>query len=92
MSSLNLHISLPSELQMFVSRRVKARGYQSFSEYVRDLLRKDELEAAKDKLRGLLMQGLQSESVDSWGDVKAGLDQKIRQAKIKKPSTKKSKT
>lgn len=56
----NGNISLPESLKSFVDARVKARGYGSHSEYLRDLVRKDELEAAKDKMRALLMTGLSS--------------------------------
>jgi antitoxin ParD1/3/4 len=68
-----MNISLPESLKSFVDARVKARGYGSHSEYLRDLVRKDELEAAKDKLRSLLMAGLSSPPGSPWEKVKAGL-------------------
>lgn len=68
-----MNISLPESLKSFVDARVKDRGYGSHSEYLRDLVRKDELEAAKDKLRSLLMAGLSSPPGRPWKKVKADL-------------------
>jgi antitoxin ParD1/3/4 len=55
MSTMN--ISLPEELKAFVDQQVKTRGYTSSSEYLRELIRKEQDRA---KLRGLLLEGLES--------------------------------
>lgn len=68
-----MNISLPDSMKSFVDQRVKARGYGSHSEYLRDLVRKDEVEAAKDKLRALVAEGLASPAGQPWSDFKAGL-------------------
>lgn len=68
-----MNISLPDSMKAFVDDRVKARGYGSHSEYLRDLVRKDEQEAAKDKLRALVAEGLASPPGRPWGDFKASL-------------------
>jgi antitoxin ParD1/3/4 len=68
-----LNISMPESLKAFVDERVKARGYGSHSEYLRDLVRKDELEAAKDQLRSLLMEGLNSKAGRPWDELKSDL-------------------
>jgi antitoxin ParD1/3/4 len=68
-----MNISLPESLKSFVDERVKSRGYGSHSEYLRDLVRKDELEAAKEKMRALLMEGLNSAPGRSWGELKSDL-------------------
>jgi antitoxin ParD1/3/4 len=68
-----MNISLPDSMKAFVDQRVKARGYGSHSEYLRDLVRRDELEAAKDKLRALVADGLASPAGRAWGDFKASL-------------------
>ena len=61
-----MNISLPDTLKAFVDQRVADRGYGSHSEYVRDLVRKDELEAAKDELRAKLAAGFDSPSGKPW--------------------------
>ena len=73
-----MNISLPESLKAFVDERVKARGYGSHSEYLRDLVRKDELEAAKDKLRGLILEGLSSPPGRPWQELKANLIDQAR--------------
>ena len=55
-----MNIALNDDLKSFVDARVKARGYSSYSEYVRDLVRKDAVEAGKEKLRRLIEEGLES--------------------------------
>ncbi len=40
MSTMN--ISLPQALKSFVDQQVRSRGYSSSSEYVRELIRKDQ--------------------------------------------------
>ncbi len=52
-----MNISLPDELKAFVDEQVATRGYTGSSEYVRELLRKEQ---DREKLRGLLMEGLTS--------------------------------
>ncbi|MDP4567988.1 type II toxin-antitoxin system ParD family antitoxin [Pseudomonas sp. LPH60] len=55
MSTMN--ISLPDALKSFVDDQVSQRGYSTSSEYVRELIRKDQ---DRQHLRGLLLAGAQS--------------------------------
>lgn len=55
MSTMN--ISLPETLKSFVDGQVVERGYGTSSEYVRDLIRKDQ---ERQNLRGLLLAGASS--------------------------------
>lgn len=52
MSTMN--ISLPETLKAFVDEQVSERGYATSSEYVRELIRKDQDRA---QLRALLLAG-----------------------------------
>ncbi len=52
MSTMN--ISLPDTLKTFVDEQVSQRGYGTSSEYVRELIRKDQ---DRQQLRGLLLAG-----------------------------------
>lgn len=52
MSTMN--ISLPDALKSFVDDQVSQRGYSTSSEYVRELIRKDQ---DRHHLRGLLVAG-----------------------------------
>lgn len=55
MSTMN--ISLPDALKTFVDGQVAERGYGTSSEYVRELIRKDQ---DRQHLRGLLLTGAAS--------------------------------
>lgn len=56
MSTMN--ISLPDAMKSFVDDQVATRGFSSTSEYLRDLIRKDQ---DREKLRALLLEGANSE-------------------------------
>jgi antitoxin ParD1/3/4 len=68
MAIVTMNISLNEDLKSFVDERVKKRGYSSYSEYVRDLVRKDEVEAVKERLRALIQEGLESGAGVPVGD------------------------
>ena len=55
MSTMN--ISLPDTLKAFVDEQVAGRGYGTSSEYVRELIRKDQ---DRQRLRRLLLDGAES--------------------------------
>ena len=55
MSTMN--ISLPDALKTFVDEQVSQRGYGTSSEYMRELIRKDQ---DRLQLRGLLLAGAAS--------------------------------
>jgi len=52
MSTMN--ISLPEGLKVFVDEQVASRGYGTSSEYVRELIRRDQ---DRQRLRSLLLEG-----------------------------------
>ena len=56
MSTVN--ITLPDTLKDFLDEQVARRGYGTSSEYVRDLLRKEQ---ERQQLRALLLEGAVSE-------------------------------
>ena len=49
-----MNISLPDSLKSFVDQQVRERGYGTSSEYVCELIRKDQ---DRQRLRGLLLAG-----------------------------------
>jgi len=52
-----MNISLPESLKAFVDEQVSQRSFGSSSEYVRELIRKDQ---DRQKLRALLLDGASS--------------------------------
>jgi antitoxin ParD1/3/4 len=57
-----MNISLPDALKSFVDEQVSERGYGTSSEYVRELIRKDQ---DRIHLRGLLIAGAESDSTQA---------------------------
>ena len=54
-----MNISLPEALKDFVDEQVSGRGYGPSSEYVRELIRRDQ---DRQRLRSLLLEGASSPS------------------------------
>lgn len=83
MSTMN--ISLPESLEAFVDEQVEQRGFGSRSEYVRELVRKDQ---DRLRMRDLLLEGARSRPgapvSDRYFD---GLRDRVRKAgRPRKPS------
>jgi putative addiction module CopG family antidote len=55
-----LSLSLPDELDEFVSRRVREEAYADAGEYLRALIRADRRRAVEEKLERLVEEALES--------------------------------
>ena len=55
-----VNITLPDSLQSFVDQQVAERGFETCSEYIRDLLQR---ELDRQKLRNLVLEGVNSPPV-----------------------------
>jgi antitoxin ParD1/3/4 len=60
MTTATMNISLPEVMKGFIDTQLKAGGYSSASEYVRELIRKDQIVKAEAQLRDMLLEGLNS--------------------------------
>lgn len=70
-----MNISLPEALKSFVEEQVSGRGFGTSSEYVRELIRKDQ---ERLHLRGLLLAGAHSRPASTVDDAYfAGLRHRI---------------
>lgn len=58
MSSVS--ISLPDSLREFVERRTEEQGYGTVSDYLCDLILKDQMRQGEDRLETLLLEGFNS--------------------------------
>ena len=67
-----MNISLPDSLKVFVDEQVSQRGYGTSSEYVRELIRKDQ---ELQRLRDMLLDGAGSAAT---APVDAGYFQELR--------------
>ncbi len=55
-----MNIALPENLKTFVQHQVETGGYSSVSEYVRELIRKDQKAKAREALEAEILTGLDS--------------------------------
>ena len=74
-----MNVSLPDSLKRYVDQCVEASGYGSSSEYIRELIRQDQVRRAEQQLVELLREGLESgptAEVDAtyWAERRAKLD------------------
>ena len=70
MTTVTMNISLTEDLKVFVDERVKARSYSSTSEYMRDLVRRDEERAQEERFKALIEEGLASGPAGDWDDLR----------------------
>lgn len=78
-----MNISLPDTMKSFVDEQVTSRGYGTSSEYLRDLIRRDQ---DRQHLRGLLLAGAAVPVVqEATPDYFNALRQQVR-AKVAAPA------
>ena len=70
-----MNIALPQNLKDYVQARVAQGGYSSVSEYVRELIRADQKQAAEEILEQEILRGLGSGkpvpmTKDDWADIR----------------------
>ena len=75
-STSTMNVALPEQLRAYVAERVQSGHYGNTSEYVRDLIRRDQREQRAQRLRALLEEGLASGpatpmSQAEWDDLDA---------------------
>lgn len=71
-----MNISLPDALKAFVEEKVAEGGYSTSSEYVRELIRREQ---DRSTLRGLLLEGASSPpDSDADGTYFSGLRERIQ--------------
>jgi antitoxin ParD1/3/4 len=60
MSKSTLSLAISEALIEYIDQRVAGGGYRNRSEYIHDLVRQDQREQAKGRLRALIEEGLAS--------------------------------
>jgi antitoxin ParD1/3/4 len=78
-----MNISLPDPLKEFVEAQVRAGGYSSASEYIRELIRRAQKEHSEEELERLLLEGLKSGepipvTPEYWAKKRAKLASRIK--------------
>ncbi|MFI5379041.1 MAG: type II toxin-antitoxin system ParD family antitoxin [Tepidisphaerales bacterium] len=75
-------ISLPDDMKSFIEQRTKAGSFASSSEFIRQLVREDQKRAERERLEGLLLEGLDSGQLvratdEYWKDLRKRVEQRI---------------
>ena len=60
MSRQTMSFALPESMREYIENRVAAGNYGNTSEYIRDLVRRDQEEQSRQRLRELVAEGLNS--------------------------------
>lgn len=60
MSRQTMSFALPESMREYIDARVQSGQYGNTSEYLRDLIRRDQQEQASQRLRDLIAEGLAS--------------------------------
>ena len=63
-----MSFALPETMRHYIDARVASGHYGNTSEYIRDLVRKDQEEQAVQRLRGLIEEGLASGPAEARTD------------------------
>lgn len=91
MTSLN--ISLPEPLRDWIEAQVKRGRYGNASEYLRELIRRDQERQAQERLEELLLEGVKSGlasplTKQDWAELRADVAERLekrRGGRAKKP-------
>jgi antitoxin ParD1/3/4 len=80
-----MNIALPESMKHFVQDRVSGVGYNSTSEYVRELIRADQRRKAEERIDALLLEGLDSGppipvTPEYWEEKKRRLTERLGKA------------
>ena len=70
-----MNIALPEAMKQFVQEQVQRGGYSSASEYIRDLIRSDQREKARQALEREILRGLESGkstpmTAEDWAEIR----------------------
>jgi antitoxin ParD1/3/4 len=55
-----VNISVPDQMKEYIEERISEGGYNTTSEYFRDLVRDDQKKRGEERLEALLLSGLES--------------------------------
>lgn len=72
-----MNVSLPKEQKAFVDQRVEAGGFGSVSDYVRELIRRDQRELQREEVEQRLLAALESPrsemTPEDWKELRESL-------------------
>jgi antitoxin ParD1/3/4 len=66
MTTGNINVALPESMREFIDSRLESGGFSTASDYVRDLVHKDQAEQARAELRAMIIEGMNSSPAVEW--------------------------
>lgn len=80
MTMMRKTITIPDAMEQWIKARIESGRYVNDSEYMRDLIRRDqERHLAEEKLRGLIAEGLESGVSDATAaDIKKRVQERLK--------------
>ncbi len=86
---MTMNVSLPSDLKRWLDDQVKAGGYGTASEYLRDLLRRAREREARRKIDALLVEAVESGASTVMDDADwASIRRSAKAAVVRRPKSK----
>ena len=82
-----VNISLPDQMKHYIEERISEGGYNTTSEYFRDLVREDQKRQAEERLETLLLRGLESPATEWTKDDVAHFKNAVRERLATKRKT-----
>jgi len=79
----SLNISLPAPLREWIEAQVKGGRYGNASEYLRELIRRDQDRKAQERLEELLLEGVKSETTSpltqqDWSELRTEVAERLK--------------
>lgn len=83
-----MNIALPQAMKQFVQSQVERGGYSSVSEYIRDLIRTDQKEKAREALEAEILRGIDSGTStpmtsEDWAEIRSEVANRCRNRRQK---------
>lgn len=80
MTMMRKTITIPDAMESWIKARIESGRYVNDSEYMRDLIRRDqERHAGEEQLRGLIAEGLESGTSNaSAADIKKRVENRLK--------------
>ena len=74
-----VNVFLPDPMTEYISERLSDGGYNTTSDYVRDLIRDDQRKRAEERVEALLLRGLESPATEWTGDDVGSIKKAVRE-------------
>jgi len=92
METETMNVALPRNLKEYVQEQVSLGGYSSVSEYLRELIRADQKQKAKETLESEILKGINSGdaspmTANDWKEIKSEVLKRHSSRSAKKNGT-----